>query len=103
MIQQNLKSLRLKKEKKILVTGTSGQEEFIHYEDLYSALSRLLCRTTPDPCTAKKNSFKATVECAIMNPGEQSLCQRKSIPHGRANHRECKGLPRGSTGKWDKE
>src|SRR6218665_1329657 len=27
---------------------------FIHYGDLYSASSRLLLRSAPDPCTAKK-------------------------------------------------
>ena len=65
---------------------------FIHYEDLYSGSSRLLLKSAPDPSTANKNSFKATVECVIMDPGEQSLCQRKSIPHGRPtteNARVC--------------
>src|SRR6218665_3044013 len=76
---------------------------FFHYGDLYSAFSRLLLRSASDPCTAKKNGFQARVECVRMNPGEQLLCQRKSIPHGRANHRECMGLPCGSTGKRDKE
>src|SRR6218665_1727574 len=38
-----------------------------------------------------------------MNPGEQSLHQRKFIPHGRANHRECTGLPCGITGKRNRE
>jgi len=33
--------------------------------------------------TAKKNSFEARVECIRMNHGEQSLCQRKSIPQRR--------------------
>ena len=31
---------------------------FIHYRDLYSAPSRLLLRSAPDPCTAKKKSFE---------------------------------------------
>ena len=35
---------------------------FIHYEDLYSASSRLLLRSAPDPCTAKKKSVEARVE-----------------------------------------
>jgi len=48
-----------------------------------------LHRSTPDPCTAKTNSFKARVECVRMNPGEQSLCQRKPIPHRGASHWEC--------------
>src|SRR6218665_3364602 len=36
---------------------------FIHYGDLYSAPSRLLLRSDPDPCTAKKKSFETRVEC----------------------------------------
>src|SRR6218665_1731331 len=64
----------------------------IHYGDLYSAPSRLLLRSAPDPCTAKKKSFKTRVECVRKNPGEQSLQQRKPIPHRGANHRECTGL-----------
>src|SRR6218665_1266155 len=59
---------------------------FIHYGDLYSASSRLLLRSAPDPCTAKKKSFKARVECVRKNPGEQSLRQRTPIPHRGANH-----------------
>src|SRR6218665_1496030 len=35
---------------------------FIHYGDLYSAPSRLLLRSAPDPCTAKKKSFETRVE-----------------------------------------
>src|SRR6218665_2412733 len=50
---------------------------FIHYEDLYSASSRLLLRSAPDPCTAKKKSFGARVKCVRKNPGEQLLRQRK--------------------------
>src|SRR6218665_506019 len=46
---------------------------FIHYGDLYSAPSRLLLRSAPDPCTAKKKSFETRVECVRKNPGEQSL------------------------------
>ena len=30
---------------------------FIHYGNLYSASSRLLLRSAPDPYTAKENSF----------------------------------------------
>jgi len=56
---------------------------FIHYEDLYSASSRLLLRSAPDPCMAKKKSFEARVGCVSKNPGEQSLRQRKPIPHWR--------------------
>ena len=44
----------------------------IHYGDLYSAPSRLQLRSAPDPCTAKKKSFEARVECVRKNPGEQS-------------------------------
>src|SRR6218665_2229492 len=54
---------------------------FIHYGDLYSAPSRLLLRSAPNPCTAKKKSFETRVECVRKNPGEQSLRQRKPIPH----------------------
>src|SRR6218665_820944 len=43
---------------------------FIHYGDLYSAPSRLLLRSAPDPCTAKKKSFEARVKCVRKNPGE---------------------------------
>ena len=46
---------------------------FIHFQDLYSASSRLLLRSAPDPCTAKKNSFEARVECVTNNPGDQSI------------------------------
>src|SRR6218665_640579 len=38
---------------------------FIHYGDLYSAPSRLLLRSAPDPCTAKKKSFESRVECVV--------------------------------------
>src|SRR6218665_1659295 len=76
---------------------------FVDYEDLYSAFSRLLPRSSPDPCRARKNSFEARVECVRMNPGEQSQCQWKPISHGRANHRECTGLPCGSTSKRNKD
>src|SRR6218665_3770700 len=65
---------------------------FIHYEDLYSAPSRLLLRSASDPCTAKKKSFETRVECVRKNAGEQSLRQRKPIPHRGTNHRECTGL-----------
>src|SRR6218665_651029 len=58
---------------------------FIHYGDLYSASSRLLFRSAPDPCMAKENSFKARVECIRMNSGEQSKSQWKPIPHRGAN------------------
>jgi len=44
---------------------------FIHYGDLYSAPSRLLLRSAPNPCAAKKKSFEARVECARKNPGDQ--------------------------------
>ena len=54
---------------------------FIHYGDLYSAPSRLLLRSAPDPCTAKKKCFEARAECVRKNPGEQSLRQRKPILH----------------------
>src|SRR6218665_3028047 len=49
--------------------------------NLYSASSRLLLRSAPDPSTAKKSSFKGRVECVRVNPGEQSHCQWKPIPN----------------------
>src|SRR6218665_215518 len=70
-----------------------NSHSFNYYGYLYSASLRLLLRSAPDHCTAKKNSFQARVECISMNSGEQSLRQWKSIPDGRANHRECKSLP----------
>src|SRR6218665_2486645 len=36
----------------------SEYHSFIHYGDLYSAPSRLLLRSAPDPCTTKKKSFE---------------------------------------------
>src|SRR6218665_3620997 len=75
----------------------------IHYGDLYSAPSRLLLRSAPDPCTAKKKSFETRVECVRKTPGEQSLRQRKPIPHRGTNHRECTGLGCGCTSKRNKE
>src|SRR6218665_1882380 len=50
-----------------------SMHSFIHYGDLYSAPSRLLLRSAPDPCTAKKKSVETRVECVRKNPGEQSL------------------------------
>src|SRR6218665_814953 len=76
---------------------------FIHYGDLYSAPSRLLLRSAPDPCTTKKKSLETRVECVRKNPGEQSLRQRKPIPHRGTNHRECTGLGCGCTSKRNKE
>src|SRR6218665_2406758 len=47
--------------------GQNGMDKmvwtFIHYGDLYSAPSRLLLRSAPDPCMAKKKSFETRVEC----------------------------------------
>src|SRR6218665_3670019 len=40
----------------------------IHYGDLYSAPSRLLLRSAPDPCTAKEKSFEA----------KSKMCQKES-------------------------
>src|SRR6218665_1616358 len=50
---------------------------FIRYGDLYSASSRLLLRSAPKPCTAKKKSFEAIVKCVRTNPGKQLLRQRQ--------------------------
>src|SRR6218665_946501 len=80
-----------------------GVHSFIHYGDLYSAPSKLLLRSAPDLCTAKKKSFESRVECVRKNPGEQSLRQRKPISHRGTNHRECTGLGCGCTSKRNKE
>ena len=39
---------------------------FIYYWDLYSATSRLLLRSAPNPYMTKTNSFQARVECVWM-------------------------------------
>ena len=61
-----------------IVAGDNGfwyhNTIFIHYGDLYSAPSRLLLRSAPDTCTAKKKSFETRVECVRKNPGEQYDC-----------------------------
>ena len=54
-----------------------GMYVFIHYEYLYSASSRLLLRSTPNPCTAKKNSFQFRVECVGKNHGEPGLWKNR--------------------------
>jgi len=41
--------------------GLEGNS-FIHFEDLYSAPSRLLLRSAPDPCTAKKKKSLIRLE-----------------------------------------
>ena len=53
---------------------------FIYYGDLYSASSRLLLRSPPDPCTAKKKSFEARVECVRKNLGSNH-CAKGSPFH----------------------
>src|SRR6218665_619647 len=56
---------------------------FIHYENLYSASSRLLLRSI---LARLKRSFKARVECVGKYPGEQSLCEfRQCFYSGRAS------------------
>src|SRR6218665_1769629 len=57
----------------------------IHYGDLYRAPSRLLLRSAPDPCTAKKKSFEARVECVRKNPG--------AIVAPKEAHSTQRGLP----------
>src|SRR6218665_2191146 len=76
---------------------------FIHYRDLYSAPSRLLLRSAPDPCTAKKKSFETRVECVRKNGGENFLEKGNPIPHRGPNPRECTGLGCGCTSKRNKE
>src|SRR6218665_3992435 len=87
----------------LIIPGRNFIHLFIHYGDLYSASSRLLLRSAPYPCTAKKKSFEARVECVRKNPGKQSLRQRKPIPHRWTNHRECTSLGCGCTSKRNKE
>src|SRR6218665_605410 len=72
---------------------------FIHYGNSYSASSRLLLRSAPDPCTAKYNSFGGRIECVRVKPGEQSLRHRVHSTRRMTKHRGCTILPRGSTGK----
>src|SRR6218665_1041202 len=40
------------------VTARLFIHSFIHYGDLYNASSRLILRSAPDPCTAKRSSFQ---------------------------------------------
>ena len=76
---------------------------FIHYEDLYSAPSRLLLRSAPDPSTAEKDSFEARIERFRVDSGMQSQRQREPIPEGGANHWEGAILLSSSAGKRDHE
>src|SRR6218665_1366088 len=69
-----------------------NMHSFIHYVGLYSTSSRLPLKSTPDPSTAKKSSFKARVECVGANPGEKSQCQWKPIPNRGANDQQCTSL-----------
>src|SRR6218665_3823403 len=86
-------NFKLKQTQNLLQTWHKQMiHSIIHYGDLYSAPSGLLLRSAPNPCTAKKKSFETRVECVRKNPGEQSLRQRKPIPHRGTNHRECTGL-----------
>src|SRR5688572_8349653 len=53
---------------------------FIHYEDSYSAPSRLLLRIAPNSATAKEDSFKIAIECTA-DPEQQVQVWREPIPH----------------------
>src|SRR6218665_3863908 len=59
---------------KCLQVFALGADSFIHYEDLYSAPSRLLLRSAPDPCTAKEKSFEAR-ECANQMKTTRRHCK----------------------------
>src|SRR5688572_10775999 len=59
---------------------------FIHYEVLYSAPSRLLLRSAPDPSTAEKDSFEASIERFRVDFWMQAQRQRKPVPEEGANH-----------------
>src|SRR6218665_2676401 len=88
------------------ISGSAHPIILIHsfITDIYIApLRGYYLEVLPISTRQKKNSFQAREGCVRMNSGEQSLHQWKSIPHGRANHRECTGLPCGSMGKSDKE
>src|SRR6218665_1309382 len=102
-IEWILKTIRSKYIGLSVISPKESIHSFSHYGDLYSAPSRLLLRSAPDPCTAKKKGFETRVECIRKNPGEQSLRQRKPIPHRGTNHRECTGLGYGCTSKRNKE
>src|SRR5688572_5765647 len=52
-------------------------DSFIHYEVLYSAPSRLLLRSAPDPSTAEKDSFEASIERFRVDSGMQAQHQRE--------------------------
>src|SRR5688572_29247149 len=76
---------------------------FIHYEDLYSAPSRLLLRSAPDPSTAEKDSFEARIEIFRVDSGMQSQLKGEPIPERGANHSESAILLSSSAGKRDHE
>ena len=48
---------------------------FIHYGDLYSAPSRLLLRSAPDPCTAKKKSSICCVLSTMFSSKNKTKIQ----------------------------
>src|SRR6218665_1678671 len=47
--------------------GKSEFNSFIHYRYLYSTLSRLLLKSTPNPSIAKKGQFQVRTECIRMD------------------------------------
>ena len=56
------------------------------YEVLYSTPSRLLLRSAPDPSTAEKDSFEASIDRFRVDSGMQAQRQREPVPEGGANH-----------------
>ena len=86
-----------------ITEGYSFIHSFIHYEDLYSAPSRLLLRSAPDPSTAEKDSFEARIERFRVDSGMQAQHQRKPVPERGANHWEGAILLSSCAGKRDHE
>ena len=58
-------------------------DSFTHYGDVYSAPSRLLLRSAPDPFTAKEKSFEARVKCVRISERilGSDLCDKGSPFH----------------------
>lgn len=54
---------------------------FINHTDLNNISSRLLLRNVNYSVTTRKNSVKARIECARIDPVEQPWCQQTPISH----------------------
>src|SRR6218665_27257 len=61
---------------------------FIHYGDLYSAPSRLLLRSAPDPCTAKEKSFDSLpTQRRGGSLAQVDACRQGRAPCGRPHRK----------------